>query len=280
MSRAGRVLERADDVVLVDELQARVEAEDRGTPGRRSIRVTAERRPPPRPSAKRRTQTFTSSSRSARSRRRLSASTMSRSISVRGGCGRSIVLGEERRVVLLAAVVVRAGLEDEALATVESLPLHAARMFIVPTTLFSCARFGVVTRRVDDEARVDDRVDLGRLDDAADQAVGVGDLDELGPLELDLRRPAVDPDDRLDLGFLLERLRQAPPQYVDRPVSRTLIRTRPTALADHVEELLLDARPDVLGDRSGRAPRSSCARSPSSSVGTGSRKRIVNFAGR
>ena len=42
--------------------------------------------------------------------------------------------------------------------------------------------------------------------------MAVGDLDPLGSLQLDLRRPAVDADDALDLGVLLQRLRQAPPQ--------------------------------------------------------------------
>src|SRR5439155_6327293 len=39
--------------------------------------------------------------------------------------------------------------------------------------------------------------------------VRVGDPDELGAFELDLRRRAVDADDRLDLGILLELLREA-----------------------------------------------------------------------
>jgi hypothetical protein len=59
---------------------------------------------------------------------------------------------------------------------------------------------GARHRGVDDQAGVDDRVDLGGLDDALDQAVRVGDLHELRALEGDLRRPAVDADDRLDLG--------------------------------------------------------------------------------
>ena len=60
--------------------------------------------------------------------------------------------------------------------------------------------------RVDDEPRVDHRVDLGRLDDAADQRVRVGHAHELGAVQLDLRRAPVDADDRLHGGVALERL--------------------------------------------------------------------------
>jgi hypothetical protein len=63
--------------------------------------------------------------------------------------------------------------------------------------------------RVDDQARVDDRIDLGGLDDAADVRVRVGHPHVLGALQLDLRRPAVDADDRLNRGLALERLREA-----------------------------------------------------------------------
>ena len=73
-------------------------------------------------------------------------------------------------------------------------------MFIVPMTLFSCAFADVVVRRVDHQPRVDDGVDLGRLDHPAQQRVLGADLHVLGALELDLRLLVVDADDRLDLG--------------------------------------------------------------------------------
>ena len=83
-------------------------------------------------------------------------------------------------------------------------------MLSVPITLFSCARRGVVRRRVDDEPRVDHGVDLGRLHDPADQRVLVRDAHELGALQLARRILGVDADDRLDVGVALERLREPP----------------------------------------------------------------------
>ena len=208
---ADRVLEAADDVVLVDELVARVEAEDRRHAGQREQRGCAtSRRSGPRPLAKRSTRDRdVGVALGEVARRRDSASTMSRSIGVRGGWRRRIVLGEERRVVLLAAVVVRARLEDD-LAHRRVRPV--ARGEDVHRADRRCSRGrarGGRDDRVDDQARVDDRVDLGRLDDPADQRVRVGDPDELGALELDLRRRAVDADDRLDGRVALERLGQA-----------------------------------------------------------------------
>ena len=86
-------------------------------------------------------------------------------------------------------------------------------MFIVPMTLFSWALRGVVVGGVDDQARVDDGVDLGRLHHAAQQRVLGADLDVLGALELDLGLLVVDADDRLDLGVRPPApARGAPPQ--------------------------------------------------------------------
>ena len=96
------------------------------------------------------------------------------------------------------------------LRTGESAPVQAARMFIVPITLFSWASRGEAASRVDDQAGVDDGVDPGGADDPLDQRVLVGDLDELGPLELAGRVLRVDADDRLDLAEGLERLREPP----------------------------------------------------------------------
>ena len=110
-----RVLEHAGDVVLADELVARVEAEDRRHGGQRQQAPYGSSRDPARaPLAKRSTVTVTSgvALRERRPRRARPRRCPARS-GVRGGCGRRIVLGEVRRVVALAAVEVRRGLEHE-----------------------------------------------------------------------------------------------------------------------------------------------------------------------
>ena len=61
-------------------------------------------------------------------------------------------------------------------------------------------------RGVHDQAAVDDRVDLGRLDDPPQEGVLGSDADELGAVELARRVAVVDADDGLDLLVLLERL--------------------------------------------------------------------------
>ena len=96
--------------------------------------------------------------------------------------------------------------------TGESAPPQAARTFIVPITLFSCASRREVVGRVDDEPGVDDGVDPGGADDPLDQPVLVGDLDELGPLELAGRVAGVDADDRLDLANDSSACARRPPQ--------------------------------------------------------------------
>ena len=110
-----RVVQRADDVVLVDELVARVEAEDAGH-GRAGSAARCGWCPEVRAEAVAEAQRRDGDLRRCGPRSpapRRSASTMSDSIRVRGGCGRLHLLGEEARVVALAAVVVRGGLEDE-----------------------------------------------------------------------------------------------------------------------------------------------------------------------
>ena len=64
-------------------------------------------------------------------------------------------------------------------------------------------------RRVDDEVRVQDRVDLRRAHDAGEDRVRRVGAHELGALERDARVARVDADDDLDVGPLLELLRDA-----------------------------------------------------------------------
>ena len=85
----------------------------------------------------------------------------------------------------------------------------AASRFIVPITLISCSVRLARARRVDDEVRVHDRVDLGRGDDAGEDRVRRVGAHELGALERDPRIVRVDADDDLDVGPLLELLRDA-----------------------------------------------------------------------
>ena len=65
-------------------------------------------------------------------------------------------------------------------------------------------------RRVHDQARVDDGVDLGGPHDPPDQAVLVRDPDELGAVQLAGGVLGIDADDRLHVGIALERLGEPP----------------------------------------------------------------------
>ena len=184
-----------------------------------------------------------------------------------------------------AAVVVRAGLEDDLARPACPRPPHAASTFIVPDDVVLVGQARAGDDRVDDQPRVDHGVDLGRLDDAPDQRVRVGDAHVLGALQLDLRRAPVDADDRLDRGVALERLREPAA-----PVGRQAGEQDPPgahpnqtlrALAEHVEQLVLDGGADLVGD--GLHERLVLPRlvaEGGSSVGTGGRKRILNLAGR
>jgi hypothetical protein len=118
------------------------------------------------------------------------------------------VLREVRGVVLFAAVVVGAGLEDDLLDAAVGAAARRQEVHRADDVVLVRAALGG-HHGVDHQPGVDDRVDLGGLHDPADQRVAVGDLDPLGALELDLRRTAIDADDRLDIGILLEALGQA-----------------------------------------------------------------------
>src|SRR5205814_5618067 len=61
---------------------------------------------------------------------------------------------------------------------------------------------------VDDQERVQDRVDLGGLHDAAEDRVRLFGLDVLGALELHARLSGVEADDDVDIGVLPQGLRQ------------------------------------------------------------------------
>ena len=64
-------------------------------------------------------------------------------------------------------------------------------------------------RRVDDEERVHDRVDLRRLHDAGQDRVVLVAAHVLGPVQLDRRLDAVESDDDIHVVALLECLRDA-----------------------------------------------------------------------
>ena len=169
--------------------------------------------------------------------------------------------------------------------TGESWPEQAVRMFIVPITLFSCASRG--------DAETEFTVSLvsmtvsicGGADDPRKQAVLVRDLHVLGSLQLDPRLAGVDADDRLDVLEGLERLRQAPA-----PVRRKASEKDAPGLA-HPNHTLFRL-PSMSWRFSWMRARTSwatvwtsalsCAASfpPSSAISIGSRKRILNLAGR
>ena len=96
------------------------------------------------------------------------------------------------------------------LRTGESAPVQAARMFIVPITLFSCAsRAEAASESTTRRVSITVSISAARTI-RCEQRVLVRDLDELGPLELARRLARVDADDRLDLVEALERLREPP----------------------------------------------------------------------
>ena len=278
---AHRVLERVGDVLVVDELTTRVEAEDRRD--RRQVEQPRGRRLPARAQA-------VGEPQDGHDRVGIAVAEV-----LDGRLGLDDVLlqararrvraahrlGEERGVVLLDAVVVRAGLEDE-LADACACGEHVHGPDDV--VLVGEPRRG--DRAVDDQPGVDDGVDLGRLDDPADERVRVGDLDELGAQQLDLRRAPVDADDRLDLGVALERLGDPAAPVGRQAGDQDPLRRR----GAHPNHTLLRS-PSMSKSSSWIVARMSWATvwtrllsshgsSPMSSVRTGGRKRILNFAGR
>ena len=108
-------------------------------------------------------------------------------------------------------------------------------------------------RRVDDQARVHDRVDVGCRHDPVKRRVGVvRDPHEVGPLEGHRRVPGADPDHHLDLRVGLEHLGHptAPegvgPGDQDAGGDRSAEPDTP-ALRDEGVDRLLQVGPDLLG---------------------------------
>jgi hypothetical protein len=203
-----RVLEAVGHVVLVDELHARIEAEDRRDDRQvevalpRGLQIRAERVGEAQHgdggvgvlvAEVRDVGLGLADVALDRSARRVRAAHL---------------LGEEGRVILLGAVVAGAGLEHQ-LAHGRGRPARRGEHVHRADDVVLVGARARGDDRVDDQAGVDDRVDLGGVDDPADQRVRVGDLHELRALQRELRRPPVDPDDRLDLGILLECLGKA-----------------------------------------------------------------------
>jgi hypothetical protein len=116
-------------------------------------------------------------------------------------------LGEEGRVVLLAAVVVRRRLEHD-LAHGRVGPRAGGEDVHRPDHVDLVGRARRGGRRVDDQARVDHGVDLRGLHDPPQQRVLGADADELRPLQLQGRVVGRDAHDHLDGRVLLERLGQ------------------------------------------------------------------------
>src|SRR3954454_4377312 len=140
------------------------------------------------------------------------------------------------------------------LRTGESLPVHAARMFIVPMTLFSCARRDEVTiesttSRVSTIVSISAASTMRRMSECASETCtnSVRSSSTLGG-----RRSM--PMIASTLGSRSRACASRPPQYVDRPVTRMRLEwlfsanpDRPP-LGEHLEQLLLDPRADLVGD--------------------------------
>src|SRR3954470_17703087 len=137
------------------------------------------------------------------------------------------------------------------LRTGESRPVQAARMFIVPMTLFSCARRGVVTseattRRESTMVSICAASTMRRISEWASETstYSVRSSSTFGG-----RRSM--PTIASTSGSASRACARRPPHSVDSPVMRIRRLSKPdgAALAQHVEQVLLDARADLVGDR-------------------------------
>ena len=182
------MLQASDDVVLVDELVAGVEAEDRGDGGQAEPAGVG------------------GANAGSQDVREAQDGDVDVRVAVgevaHGALGLDDValehrrrrvrpahlLGEERRVVLLAAVPVGAGLEDH-LADGRSRPAARREDVQGADDVVLVGGGGRGGRRVHDQARVDDRVDLGGRHDAPQQRVLGADPHVLGALEIDRAGP-------------------------------------------------------------------------------------------
>ena len=121
-------------------------------------------------------------------------------------------------------------------------------MFIVPITFCSWATRGERGRGVDDQAGVDDGVDLGRVDDPPQQRVVRADADVLGAVQLARRVLGRDADDRLDGVVLFEHLGQpAAPVAGEAGDQDSHPSHTESRVGDHLVQLLLDPAADLLG---------------------------------
>ena len=251
-----------------------------GTAGRPSSRLCELCRSGPRPLQKRSVVTVTPGLRSAKPRTASSASTMSRSSRVRGGCGRRMSSVKKLWVVALAAVVVGARLEDDLLhrrvrAAARGQDVHR------PDDVLLVRDPGRGGRRVHDEASVDHGVDLGGVHDPAQQRVMRAHADELGALERAVRVVRGDADDHLHRRVGLQLLRepatpvagQAGDQDAAHPSHTDL---RSASIAYSSSWIRARTSSATVCTR----PLSFHGSSPHWSVGIGSRKRMKNFAGK
>ena len=277
---ARGVLEHAGDVVLVDELVARVEAEDARHGREREQRdvarvdIGAERVGEPqhahddvRVAVRERPHGALGLDDVALDRRPRRMRPAHR-------------LGEEGRVVALAAVVVGRRLEDH-LAHGRAGPAAGGQDVHRPDHVVLVRLARRRGRRVDDQARVDHGVDRRRVHDPLEQGVLRSDADVLRALELARRVAGTHPDDHLDLRVALERLGEAPA-----PVGREAGDEDP-AHPSHTELRCATMsitsswiRARISSAMSCTSPLSSHGSAPSRSVGTGARKRSLNLAGR
>src|SRR3954453_8273032 len=138
------------------------------------------------------------------------------------------------------------------LRTGESRPVHAARMFIVPMTLFSCARLGVVTtesttRRVSTTVSISAASTMRRISGCASETWtnSVRSSSTFGGVRSMPTIPSTS-------GSCSRPCASRPPQWVDSPVRRMrrLRSAKPDGppLGEHVEQVLLDARAHLVGD--------------------------------
>src|SRR4051812_26376798 len=121
-------------------------------------------------------------------------------------------------------------------------------MFIVPMTLFSCARLGDVTTesttiRVSTSVSISAASTMRRISECASETWtnSVRSSSTFGGVR---SMPMI----ASTSGSRSSAWASRPPQKVDRPVMRIRRLSKPdgAALAEHVEQVLLDARPDLV----------------------------------
>src|SRR3954464_1080359 len=129
--------------------------------------------------------------------------------------------------------------------------LQAARTFIVPITLFSCARRGVgaaesTTSRVSTTVSISAASTMRRISEwvSATWTNSVRSSSNFGGVR---SIPMI----ASTSGSRSRNWARRPPQYVERPVTRMRLLSKPDRLAraDHLDEVLLDHRADLVGDR-------------------------------